>query len=328
MKRIIALAAVLTLLLTMSISTPVMAAPDTWYVDDDFGGGDFETISAAIDAASPSDTIIVREGEYHEQQLGITKSNLTLTGEPGAILCGPGYEINEYGQPEGPEAIYVSPVANSVTIEGLSFQDYRSAIVLDGSNDNLIQNNTLLTSELGNPHSFYDGINLANAGNNQIIGNEVTDCEIDGIWLGPQCDEYGNRYGPGSNNNVVSGNVISGCHGGIILDFSHYNQVLWNTVSDSLYEPDPGCGIFIGVGASYNLVNNNQISNCGGGINLGYALFNEITENTIGNSDTGICMGPDHTENGPSNNTIGDNHISGCHVGMWLMNAQYNQVFK
>ena len=331
MKRIFSGVAVLTLLLTMAMSTPVIAAPVIW---DVYVGGTM-TIQDAIDAASPGDTIVVHAGIYDYSSYDfpaatITKSNITLTGEPDAVLQGPGYEIDEDGQPDGPEAIYISAFASGVTIEGLSFRDYRVAILLDGSSGNLIQNNTLLANEGEGIYSFYDGINLANASNNQVIGNAVTDCEIDGIWLGPQGDEYGNRYGPGSTNNLISGNEISNCHGGVILDYSHNNEALGNIVSYS-HSPednpdDHGCGIFVGVGATYNLVSGNEISNCGGGINLGYALFNEVINNTIGDSDTGIGMSTDQTGIGPSNNTVEDNTINDCGDGIWLMDAQNNQI--
>lgn len=318
MKKIIAIIVALTFLLTISISTSVIAVPTIWYVDDS-GGADFETISEAIGNANPGDTIIVRAGSYDEQ-LGISINNITLTGEAGAILESSGYEMGS----NEPVAIYIAPDTSGVTIEGFSFCNYRSAIVLDGSSGNLIQHNMLLDNEDGDAYSFYDGINLANAYNNQIIGNTVTDCEIDGIWLGRQSEENET----GSNNNFIIGNTISGCHGGIILDSSHYNKVTNNNISDSLSEPDHGCGIFIGVGATYNLVSKNQVSNCGGGINLGNACFNQILNNEVINSDTGICMGPDQTETGPSNNTVSNNTINGCGDGIWLMDAEDNSIVE
>ncbi|MEW6506055.1 MAG: hypothetical protein AB1457_19050 [Chloroflexota bacterium] len=68
---------------------PVRADPRTWIVDDD-GPADFDNIQDAINNASSSDTIIVRNGTYHQNV--VVNKPLFLTGEIkyGAIIDGGG----------------------------------------------------------------------------------------------------------------------------------------------------------------------------------------------------------------------------------------------
>ena len=56
---------------------PVRAAA-TWTVDDD-GPADFSTIQEAINAASPGDTIFVRNGIYYE--IVVVNKTVSLVGE-------------------------------------------------------------------------------------------------------------------------------------------------------------------------------------------------------------------------------------------------------
>jgi parallel beta-helix repeat protein len=50
------------------------------------------TIQAAVDAAQPGDTVLVPPGTYRESVL-VTKSDLTIVGNPGAILDAEGFRI-------------------------------------------------------------------------------------------------------------------------------------------------------------------------------------------------------------------------------------------
>jgi pectin methylesterase-like acyl-CoA thioesterase len=82
-KRLIPLALVLALLVMafpLGIVNQAEASPATIYVPDNY-----PTIQAAVDAASPGDTIIVRDGTYIEN-VDVTKS-LVIRSENGADLA-------------------------------------------------------------------------------------------------------------------------------------------------------------------------------------------------------------------------------------------------
>ena len=69
--------ALLTMALPLGVSQ-VEASPGTSYVPDDYS-----TIQAAVNAASPDDTIIIRDGTYTEN-VDVNKDHLTIQSENGA----------------------------------------------------------------------------------------------------------------------------------------------------------------------------------------------------------------------------------------------------
>lgn len=317
LRKILIVIIILCLLTALSMPS-VVGASNEHHVNPG------ESIQTAVDAADAGDVVIVHEGTYFEELVvfGPEDSGITLVAEGLVILFGTGYEMGV----DEPIAITIASGTSGVTIDGFHIVNYRSGIVLDAANDNVLQNNVLQDNGDKLSYSFYDGINLANAHNNQILNNKISNCEIDGIWLGPQCDEYG-QCTDGSTYNTIMSNQITDCHGGVILDTSHHNEVINNKVSDATGEPpDQGPGIFVGHTASYNTVSGNKISGCNDGINVGNAQHNQILKNTITDSSAGIFLGPDFTMGTPSNNTVGGNVIANCGAGIGLANAHYNTI--
>src|SRR5437879_1550793 len=77
----------------------------TWYVDSSFGGTSsgsrsdpFTTIQAAINAASPGDTVLVETGKGYTESDTINVSNLTIKADLGAspVLDGSNYYYYYY----------------------------------------------------------------------------------------------------------------------------------------------------------------------------------------------------------------------------------------
>ena len=75
---VLLIVALLATALALSLASQVEASPATIYVPDDYA-----TIQAAVDTASPGDTIIVRGGTYTEN-VDVNKDHLTIQSENGA----------------------------------------------------------------------------------------------------------------------------------------------------------------------------------------------------------------------------------------------------
>ena len=202
-------------------------------VPDDYG-----TITLAVNAASPEDTILVAEGTYFEHL--VIEKPLSLVGANCSSI------VDGYGSGT---VMYIS--ASNVNVTGFTIRNSslaypRSAIFLEGcsgvnivgnlirdlngysvlmrySSDNSIVNNSITNNDYG--------IQIESSYNNSVIDNEI----------------FCNRYGIGivnAENNVVADNSISYCFEGIELDSSsgnllRNNKMLGNTfnfgvVGDSL----------------------------------------------------------------------------------------------
>ena len=83
------------------------------------------TIQAAVDSASPGDTVVVPPGTYHETVV-VDKDDLTIQGSVAAVLDASG---NEYGMRVGTGAITGNPpvcpplTVHNFTLDGLTIQN-------------------------------------------------------------------------------------------------------------------------------------------------------------------------------------------------------------
>ena len=131
----------------------------TIYVPDDYG-----SIQAAVDAASPGGTIIVRDGSYAEN-VDVDKDHLTIRSENGAVATIVQAAISN-------DHVF-QVVADYVTIDGFTAQgaggEYKAGIYLnDVSNCNLTHNHCV---------SNYCGIGLHKSRGNSIINNDCSNNE-------------------------------------------------------------------------------------------------------------------------------------------------------
>jgi nitrous oxidase accessory protein len=169
---------------------------------------DYTTVTAAIQAAAPHDTVVVRAGTYHESTLVVDKP-LTLIGEDGAVLDGQG------------ERGLVRIESDSVTVAGftlrstgISFTEDRAGVLVDRARFCTVR-------DLRLEDTFF-GIYLANSGDCLIENN---------VLLATAARET--RSGNGvhlwySTRVVIRGNRIEGHRDGIYFEFVEDSEIVDN----------------------------------------------------------------------------------------------------
>ncbi len=237
-KLVFALFTIMLLLgmITCGVNVFGQSQARTWIVSTQ-GNKDFQTIQAALNAASSGDTVEVMSGTYNEH-LTINKT-LTLLGENRETT------VIDAGGVDPGSIIIVS--ANDVTIGGLTIQHARSggnAIWVDGYNRTIISNNIITNNGDGIRilHSYGNTIE-----NNLIENNPYTSLGFDwthgnAIFNNTISNNYigiGAGGGDPSYDNIFANNTISGNGHGFLIDiydsmFIH-NIILGNGVQAQLY---------------------------------------------------------------------------------------------
>jgi nitrous oxidase accessory protein len=253
------------------IPSSVQAGPKTITVPDDY-----PTIESAITNANDGDTILVKEGTYHET-LKINKS-ITLIGEDRDTTIIKGFLREGIKIP-------LTITQNNVTITGFTLSEGWAGIQLFATCCT-ISGNRITNNEHGIRHCGY---------NCQIIGNIVHSNRFSNIRL-----EY-------CYNAVVEGNHVLFSSDGIEVVHSGSNTISGNNVkNNSLY------GIMVG-NSHGNTLTGNNITNSEIGIAIGVANANTIYRNNYVNNTLQVAANESYAiawGYRPSVNTWNENYWS------------------
>lgn len=273
----------------------VKASPGTIYVPDNY-----PTIQAAVNASSPGDTIIVRDGTYIES-VDVYKDHLSIRSENGMNLTII-QAANSKDHVFEVTADYVS--INGFTVEGAlgsASPGWKAGIYLNHTSYNNISNN----NGLGN----HFGIWLYYSNNAIVVNNNLLD-NGDGIVL---------YY---SENDTLQDNVAATSHAypeysiGIELAWSCNNTLINNKLSSLDY----GIWFFKSNG---NIVTSNYLSFNNFGIDLHNDSENILIQNNIvNNKNYGVVL----TQWSTSNKLIGNN-ISNNGCGIFCSDTFSNEVY-
>jgi len=262
-------------------------------------------LQAAIDAASPGDTLQVAPGVY--DKITIQKS-INLVGNGATIRA-------------GNRDACVSIEANDVSIRGFQVRDGFYGIKLNSVKGCRISNNTvirctqpgiaLLFSDgniiTGNNASFnglggegWYGIYLSNSDDNLIADNVAYGNGAYGINLFPSC-----------NNNTIRGNVLQGNMYGLYM----FTNCAKNRIEFNDMSKNTNSGLDLRFNCTENIILNNTIEkNVVAGITLMQSGRNTISGNLIsGNGRYGLQV-----QGNSDTNIISYNNISESQTGIFV----------
>jgi len=252
-------------------ASAVTNSAGTLYVDDDYnnstsgwGVDHFAAIEAAVDAASPGDTILVAAGIYTEN-VEVDKS-VTIQSQDGAS------ETTVDGSTTEGHTFNVT--ADNVNISGFTVTGAtarnKAGIYLDQVESCNISANICTNN--------YYGIYADKASNNTLTNNSVNSNSRYGVYL------------DNSSNNMLTNNTVSGnskC--GVDLDGSNSNTLTGNSITDN----NIGVKIQGPVNASTISINFNNISgNTEYGVDNSSSGIVDATHNWWGSASGPGGVGP------------------------------------
>jgi len=203
------------------------AEPATIYVPDDY-----TTIQAAVNAANPGDSIIVRDGTYIEN-INVNKNSLTIRSENGANVT--------TVRAANPNDHVFEVKANRVQITGFNVKGLTGPVVEEAAGIYLSGETYHCRVSDNDCSSNTRGIYLRQSNGAVISGNNCSNCGL-GISV---------YY---SNNNTITSNNCSYSIMGIYICYST-NNTLMDNIMDA-----PG-GLFIYGSSLSDYTHNINISN-------------------------------------------------------------------
>ncbi len=252
------------------------------------GKCDYTTISEAVAAAQPFDTVLVKQGTYAEYNIGIVKP-LTLLGENNPVIDGQdkGEIITVQSDDVTVDGFTVVNVGTSYTTDYAAIRVVKSkrytikncrlerlffGIYLEKSSDGVVHNN-YIQGDAVNEYNSGNGIQLWYCKNVEVTGNTVKNVR-DGIYL-----EFSDHIDIRDNKSID--NLRYGLHFMFSNDDSYTNNLFQNN----------GAGVAVMFSKNIEMKNNVFRKNWGTaafGLLLKEINDSEISGNTFEENTVGI----------------------------------------
>lgn len=276
-------------------------------------GEEFDSVQAAVEAAEPGDTVVLR-GRFDERVV-LNTSNLTLTSAPGSLahingtgegdvltlngdnatldrvwIANSGYETRD-----NDAAVWVNSTNARITDSRVTEMTF--GIWIDGVDDAVIANNTIVGRERVQTLSYRgNGIQLWKTVGTHVEGNRITDVR-DGIYYSWADDvltrdnrmwdlRYGVHYMYSDDDTLVD-NVAFHNDVGYALMVSKRLTVVDNVAFEN--EGSSGHGLLL-KDIDDTVVRDNALVGNGKGLYVYNSLNNTLIDNLVLENDVGVHL--------------------------------------
>lgn len=283
------------------------------------------SIQSALDSANAGDTVVVKPGNY-TGTVTFKKNDVTLQGEPGAIINGSGNtarglitfdgrsNIKIIGMTvtnAGGHGMYGGGGVSNITIQGNTVSKSKDGGIFVGDGSNVVIDGNTVTENNGGAaggdieQAANEGITLFNIKTFEIKNNIVHGNFEEGIDV-----KNGTTDGSIHNNSVYDNNGPN-----IYIDGASNTKVYSNIAHSARGSSKAGIGLAVESGGSASnleIYNNILYNNPGGGIDSWVGNYSNVKaiNNTIANNGKGAITGSGISNSIARNNIIFNNAIS------------------